>query len=153
RLALPPALCAGVMIGTLSAWLARHSAPPAADASPPASAPAPLVETQPVPSPLRPIQVPGLAPRTAPPFEILERAVSCTTLRQPLAAAQDGDTILIHGRGPFVTGPLEVRGKSLTLRAAPGARPALVRGPAHAPAPGQALLATDRALTLEGIDL
>jgi hypothetical protein len=74
------------------------------------------------------------------------------SLEAALAAARDGDTILIHGNGPYVCPPLTVSGKALTIRAGPGYRPQLraVAGPPGQP--WQALLETDRALTVEGVD-
>jgi hypothetical protein len=36
---------------------------------------------------------------------------------------QDGDAIEVHGNGPFLIGPVELKGRSLTVRAAPGYRP------------------------------
>ena len=64
------------------------------------------------------------------------------TLAAAVAAAGDGDTITIHGDGPFATEPVAVSGKALALRAAPGSRPALqFAGP---PSPWQALLSSDR---------
>jgi hypothetical protein len=58
---------------------------------------------------------------------------------------------VIQADGPLVTGPLSVRGKALTLRAAPECRPVLhLDGPLAA---WQALLTTDRPLELDGIEL
>jgi len=73
------------------------------------------------------------------------------TLAVALAAASDGDTVLLEVDGPFPTEPVILTGKALTLRAAPGCRPALQF--ATPPAAWQALLASDRPLTLEGIEL
>ncbi|MGH7172066.1 MAG: serine/threonine-protein kinase, partial [Gemmataceae bacterium] len=73
------------------------------------------------------------------------------SLAKAIAAAKDGDIVTIHGPGPFVTPPVNWEGKALTLRAASGSRPRLEMKPADDP--WQALLQTDRALTLEGLDL
>jgi serine/threonine-protein kinase len=85
------------------------------------------------------------------PFVTDSAGTSHATLAAAVAAAADGDTITIHGDGPFVTEPLALTGKALTFRAAPGSRPALRF--AGRPSAWQSLLTTDRALTLEGIAL
>jgi serine/threonine-protein kinase len=87
-----------------------------------------------------------------PPFLVASSSVGHATLEAAVAAAAaDGDTITISGDGPFTIAPLSVTGKALTLRAAPGARPSLRRrGPSVA---WQSLLASDRPLALEGIEL
>jgi serine/threonine-protein kinase len=73
------------------------------------------------------------------------------TLADAIAAAGDGDTITLHGETAFATDPLVIVGKALTVRAAPGSRPTLhLAGP---PAAWQALISSDRALVLEGIEL
>jgi hypothetical protein len=91
------------------------------------------------------------APPPGPPFVVERSGTAHLTLAAALDAAADGDTITIRGDGPFPTAPLIVTGKALTLRAAAGSRPGLdFAGP---PAAWQALLESDRPLTLEGIDL
>jgi hypothetical protein len=87
-----------------------------------------------------------------PAFAIAGRAGTFATLADAVAACADGDVLVLHGNGPVPTAPISWRGKALTLRAAPGGRPRLVMSqpPGH---PWQALLATDRDLTLEGLDL
>jgi eukaryotic-like serine/threonine-protein kinase len=73
-------------------------------------------------------------------------------LADAVAAAPDGATLTLHGPGPFRTWPLNLQGKSLTLRGAPGARPLIER----LDVPGaswDALFFGDRPLTLEGLDL
>ena len=57
----------------------------------------------------------------------------------------------IRAAGPFLSPPLSWQGKALTLRAAEGVRPRLELKPNDDP--WQALFRTDRALTLEGLDL
>jgi hypothetical protein len=74
-------------------------------------------------------------------------------LAAAIAAAADGAVVTVDGDGPFVLEPLVLRGKALTLRAAPGAHPCLVLA---AGAPDQAarpLFTTDRPLALEGLEL
>jgi serine/threonine protein kinase len=77
------------------------------------------------------------------------------SLADAIAAAEDGDTILVCGTGAVPTPPVRWRGKALTLRAAPGCRPCLEYQPDKGSPSGwwQALLTTDRPLTLEGIGL
>ena len=73
------------------------------------------------------------------------------SLAEAVAAADDGATITVHGPGLFLTPPLSWRGRSLTVRAALDGRPCLEM--TAGADPWQALLATDRDLTLEGLDL
>jgi serine/threonine protein kinase len=89
---------------------------------------------------------------TAPPTFVVERTNDThPSLTAAVNAAVDGDTIILHGDGPVATEPVTLHEKSLTLRAAAGQRPCLqfVRQPTAF----QSLLSSDRALTLEGIDL
>ena len=88
---------------------------------------------------------------SGPSFVVASTGTAHATLAAALAAAGDGDTVILHGNGLFPTEPLAVKGKALTLRAAPGSRPDLHF--AKPPAAWQALLSSDRPLTLEGIDL
>lgn len=86
-----------------------------------------------------------------PPFTIASRSESFSSLAEAIAAANDGEVIAIHGHGSFETTPLSWQGKALTLRAASGTRPRLTMKSVGDP--WQALLQTDRSLTLEGLDL
>jgi serine/threonine-protein kinase len=86
-----------------------------------------------------------------PPFIVEGSTTAHTTLAAAVAAAGDGDTITIRGEGPFLTEPIVVTGKALTLRAAPGSRPGLYF--ARPAAAWQALVSSDRPLALEGLDL
>lgn len=99
------------------------------------------------PSPL-PASTPKLSDL---PFALEGRPEGYSSLASAIAAAKEGDIITIHGPGPFVTPPLSWQGKALTLRAARGLRSRLLMKAADDP--WQALLQTDRALTLEGLDL
>jgi hypothetical protein len=47
------------------------------------------------------------------------------TLAEAVAAAEHGDVIEVRGDGPFETDGVEVRGRALTIRAAPGYQPVL----------------------------
>lgn len=72
------------------------------------------------------------------------------TLYAAIASARDGDTVTLHGAGPFLTAPVTLRGKALTLQAdGPRAR-VLLAGPAQAWA---TLLHSDRPLRLNNIEL
>lgn len=91
------------------------------------------------------------SPSPAQPFVVERTGTAHPTLAAAVAGADDGDTLTIHGDGPFATDSVSVSGKALTLRAAPGSCPCLhFAGP---PAAWQALLSSDRPLALEGIDL
>ncbi len=85
------------------------------------------------------------------PFVVEGRPGGFATLAEAVAAADDGAVVTVHGPGPFPTPPLFWRGRSLTVRAASGERPCLET--AAAADPWQALLTTDRDLTLEGLEL
>lgn len=76
--------------------------------------------------------------------------VAFATLKLAVEAAQDGDTLLLADE-VYSTGPLVIRGKALTLRAAPGTRPRVRL--TQAASSWQPLFTTDRALTLEGLEL
>ncbi len=86
------------------------------------------------------------------PFVVEGRPGGFATLAEAVAAADDGAVVVVHGPGVYPTPPLAWRGRSLTLRAAPGGRPCLEMA-ASTTDPWQALLTTDRDLTLEGLDL
>ena len=86
-----------------------------------------------------------------PPFILARSGAGFDTFAAVIEAAKDGDTITIHGNGPFAIRPVVLRGKSLAVRAAAGSSPILEwDGP---PVAWQALLTTDRTLDLEGIEL
>jgi hypothetical protein len=90
-------------------------------------------------------------PAAGPQIVVGSSGASHPTLADALAAAGDGDTITLHGETTFATDPLAIAGKSLTIRGAPGSRPALHF--AAPPTAWQALISTDRPLVLEGIEL
>jgi serine/threonine protein kinase len=96
------------------------------------------------------------APTSSPsiplPFVVEGRPGGFASLAEAVAAADGGAVVTIHGAGPYPTPPLAWRGRSLTLRAAPGDRPCL-ETTGKAADPWQALFTTDRNLTLEGLDL
>lgn len=95
-----------------------------------------------------------LAPSPEPselPFAIEGQSSRFTSLTKAITAAKDGDVLTIHGPGPFALAPVNWEGKVLTLRAASGSHPRLLMKMEDDP--WQAALQTNRALTLEGIDL
>jgi hypothetical protein len=119
-----------VVFGVLLAWGARVALPSAGSPSPRQRA----LVVRPV---LRGVVVDGLRRS----FETLDAA---------LAAAPDGATITLVSGRTFRTGPLDLRGKALTVRAAHGVRPCLEPAPGHS---WEALLTGDRDLRLDGLDL
>jgi hypothetical protein len=103
------------------------------------------------------------------PFVLEQSGRQFASLSQALAEATSGDTLLINGPGPYLVRPLTIRGKDLTLQAAPGSNPCLELIPwgraeliphskaelisLYVPTVQQALLTTDRPLTLRGLEL
>jgi serine/threonine-protein kinase len=77
---------------------------------------------------------------------------SFATLTDAVTAARSGDAIEIRGNGPFISPPIEVDGKSLTIQAAPGFRPVLRLNEAGEKA-NRPLLHADAPLALEGLEL
>jgi serine/threonine protein kinase len=75
------------------------------------------------------------------------------TLSAAVASASDGAVIMIEGDGPYQVQSLRLAGKALTLRAGDGYRPRILF--IHEPdaPPWQPLLAADRPLRLEGLEL
>jgi hypothetical protein len=115
-----------VLIGLGAAWLARGSL--GARESEVAAPPPPVA-----------------------PFVVERTGTAHATLAAAVAGSDDGDTVTIHGDGPFASEPVAMSGKALTLRASPASRPVLqFAGPAAA---WQALLSSDRPLVLEGVEL
>ncbi|HTU19713.1 MAG TPA: serine/threonine-protein kinase [Gemmataceae bacterium] len=97
-----------------------------------------------------------MSPKTQPktsafPFTIEGCSNGFPSLAEAIDAAKEGDIVTIHGPGPFVIPPINWEGKALTLRAASGSRPLLEMKTGDNP--WQALLQTNRALTLERLDL
>ncbi len=86
------------------------------------------------------------------PFIVDGRLGGFASLTEAVAAADNGAVITIRGVGPYLTPPLVLHGRSLTLRAAPDCRPCLeIR--ASLSDPWLTLLTTDRDLNLQGLDL
>lgn len=88
------------------------------------------------------------------PFVVLEAKGqperSFATLKDAVDKAEAGDTIEIRGDGPFITEPIKITGKALTMRAGNAYRPHLLLRPEVIDQP---LLRTDAALVLEGLTL
>jgi eukaryotic-like serine/threonine-protein kinase len=107
---------------------------------------------------LRPVESPSPNPVLAvPPASFLTIAgrpdQRVTDFGQALSQARDGDSIVLHGAGPFASGPLVIKNKSLTVQAADGIRPQILLHRSPEDSAWQALLATDRPLTITGVDI
>jgi serine/threonine protein kinase len=74
------------------------------------------------------------------------------TLADALTAANEGDVIEVHGNGPFLTPPLTVTGKRITIRAAGGSHPIFLSDNFTGRAT-QNFLQTDADLRLEGLEI
>jgi hypothetical protein len=74
------------------------------------------------------------------------------TLAAAVSEAQSDDTIEIRGNGPFLTNPIDLGNKALTIRAGAGFVPVIRPSPAALKAEAQLLLTAGR-LTLEGLEL
>jgi serine/threonine protein kinase len=136
------ALSFSAVLGLALAWVVKHweERQPAGSTSPVASISGPGQSAEHAQS-----------NAAAPIFVVRE-----TRFTKPAAAieaAQDGDTIHIQGNGSIMTEPLVVHDKALTFQAAPGCRPSLRLVPAPGTHPWQALLTSNRTLTLVGLDL
>jgi hypothetical protein len=90
------------------------------------------------------------------PFVILARDGKADqmfpTLKDAVERAQSGDTIEIRSDGPFLTGPIALREKKMTIRAGEGYRPVISLDAAFLEA-NEALITSDSVLVLEGLDL
>jgi hypothetical protein len=72
------------------------------------------------------------------------------TLAQAAQGASDGDTIEIHGNGPFITNAISIRDRALVIRAGAGFRPVLKADPNES---AKYLIQSNAPLVLEGLDL
>jgi hypothetical protein len=75
------------------------------------------------------------------------------TLAEAVLAASDGDTIEVRGNGPFVTEPVAVPTRTLTIRAGGGYRPVIRLSPQASEGFEPVLSARGDVLVLEGLDL
>jgi serine/threonine protein kinase len=101
------------------------------------------------PAPPQPTTAPTPGPE---PFQV-EHLSGFATLAEAVSAARDNDVITIRGAGPYRTPPLRWQGKALTLRSEVGQRPCLEMDATPDDPPWRAMLCTDRALTLHGLEL
>jgi serine/threonine-protein kinase len=149
------AVVGAVAVGLLLAWIARPLAPTAketvdipstrsASAEPQKLAQARQACKETKRGPVAPSNLVELASAPGSPFTCVDTAV---------AAARDGDTLVLRGAGPFSTPPLSLRGKSLTIRAAPGCRPRITLLRTTTEAAWHPLFTADRPLILDGLDL
>jgi len=95
---------------------------------------------------------PDPAPRPPPAagFVIAGQRIVLQNPADALAAAQDNDVIEVYGDGPYLTAPLTIAGKRLTIRAMAGAQPVfLSKTPAARTT--HPFLQTDSDLHLEGL--
>jgi hypothetical protein len=103
-----------------------------------------------------PLPAKAVGSPAAKPFRILSRAGRAeqqfATLAGALTAAHSDDTIEVRGDGPFITDPIRIVGRALTIRATDGFRPVLRLSP-DAALGDKPLLSTDAPLVLEGLDL
>jgi formylglycine-generating enzyme required for sulfatase activity len=85
-------------------------------------------------------------------FNVLPRAgrpeQAFATLKDAVEKAESGDTIEIHGDGPFQCEPADAGTKALCIRASDGSRPVLLGGKQHRPT-----LSTRGPLVLEGLEM
>jgi serine/threonine-protein kinase len=93
-----------------------------------------------------------LQPRYALPF-LVDGVGEFAGLAEAIAAAPDGGHVTIRGPGPYPMRPIAWHGKTLTMRGEGDTPPILERHPSPDDAPWQALLSSDRSLSLEGLEL
>jgi serine/threonine protein kinase len=86
------------------------------------------------------------------PFQLLQSGVSRPSLAEAIAAAQDGETIVIHSDGPFATESIRVGNKRLVIRGAEGFRPRFVPDGTNGPMP-TGLLEVTKDIELHGLVL
>jgi WD40 repeat protein len=95
-------------------------------------------------------------PATPGPFVILARADrperAHTSLAAATAGATAGDVIEVRGNGPFLTSPVLIRNKALTIRAGVGWWPVIALDPRRTQA-SLSLISSNANLTIEGLEL
>jgi serine/threonine protein kinase len=92
-------------------------------------------------------------PKSVPPgFTIASTGEHFAGLAAAIAAAGDGQTIEVHGNGPFLTPPLTIEGKRLTIRAAADGVPVFMAEGLGTPS-ARPFLQTDADLRLEGLEV
>jgi hypothetical protein len=90
------------------------------------------------------------APRVG--FLIVGKDQIYPALAEAVIAARDGDTIEIHGDGPFPTPPIHTADKRLVIRAAVGSRPGFFPDAPNR-APSEPFVSADADLELDGLDV
>jgi len=88
----------------------------------------------------------------APTFRVVGQPSEFSTLAAAVAAASNGSTIAIDGDGSVSMAPVNITGKSLVLKATEGCRPRLQLTRPSDGQPWQPLIASDRPLTLMGLE-
>lgn len=93
-------------------------------------------------------------PRPTPPpkvgFQIEGQSNFEESLLSAITNAKSGDTIIVHGDGPFSSPTIMIEGKSLTIRAETGSIPKFVP---ESDLTGVSFLDTNADLTLNGLDI
>jgi hypothetical protein len=93
------------------------------------------------------------APVLPPTFQLRSRPLAVlATLEDALTRAQDGDTLIIRGHGPYWIRPTTLR-KALTIKAGPGWHPCIELLSEKSVPGWRPLLTTDHPLTLQGLEL
>ncbi|HMF13305.1 MAG TPA: serine/threonine-protein kinase, partial [Gemmataceae bacterium] len=100
-----------------------------------------------------PVETSGIAREGSVRFVTEGSSEGYATLASAVAAAPDDAVIVIEGDGPVHLGPQRLHGKALTLRAGGGSRPRLRFVPTTSGQPWEPLLASNRPLRLEGLEL
>jgi serine/threonine protein kinase len=83
-------------------------------------------------------------------FQIEGRSGIESTLSSAIASAEAGDTIIVHGDGPYPSPTIKIEGKPLTIRAASGSIPKFIP---DSELTGITFLETNADLTLVGLDI
>jgi hypothetical protein len=130
RLPAPGAVLVAILVGPLLVFAVRDVPPPALQSA----------ENK-------------IPVRSSAPFRIERLGRDFISLEQAIAMAVDGDTLVVHGIGPYRVAPIDLGAKALTLRSAGDERPRLEPREPQTDGSWQALFATSRSLALEGIDL
>ncbi|MGF1582803.1 MAG: serine/threonine-protein kinase [Gemmataceae bacterium] len=85
-------------------------------------------------------------------FRILGSSVVHPFLAKAVEQAKSGDVIEVFGDGPFLTSPIRLKDKRLTIRAAGNATPLFTQNPPGQPSTAP-FLQTNSDLQLEGLDI
>jgi serine/threonine protein kinase len=96
-------------------------------------------------------QLPAEPPAIATGLTIVGHEQVFDDLKAALAAAQDRDLIEVHGNHAYLTPPLTVEGKRLTIRAAADSQPVFLQTPGQRAQ--QPFLQSDSDLRLEGLEI